>query len=288
MVISLDKVELVINSKNQGLTVKEFLKRCNVGRSRIEQLRIERAIYINGNSRTLETILNKGDHLCFLFEENLDFIPERGKLSVVYEDEYLLVVNKPSNLLIHPSDKKEKGTLVNLVSGYYANHKLRRKIRYIHRLDFKTTGLLIFAKDFLTEAILNMMIQDGLIERYYIALVKNHFSHREGTIDAPLGRDRHNAQRYRVNPKGKRAITKYQVLQKSGENTLVSLQIITGRTHQIRVHLAYINHPIIGDDLYGDNKDSNNLFLQANELKFRHPISGEYINLKLEKPEWFK
>ncbi len=282
----MDFVKVKIKSKEEGLTIKDFLKEAGVGRAKIEELRVGHSTFINEKNVNLEYKLKKDEELSFTFDEKIDFIPEHIKLNVVYEDDYLLLVEKTYGILIHPENKNGRGTLVNYVAGYYVKNNIKRKVRYIHRLDFETTGIVIFAKDFLSEAYLNKMMEKGKIERDYLALVKNTFSKKEGTINTFIGRDRHDNHRYRVSKTGKRAITHYQVLDKIEDNTLVRLTLETGRTHQLRVHMNYLNHPIIGDSIYGQN-ENRQLCLYAYEVKFYFPLNCSYIDIKLPIPSWF-
>ena len=249
----MDNVKIKINKEYIGKTIKEFLKDNNVGRGKVEAIRVAKSSFINGEYKNLETKLCENDELVFTFEEEIDFISEDGMLDVVYEDDYVLLVNKPCNIIIHPDDKTKGGTLVNLVANYYKNKGINRKIRYIHRLDKETTGLILFAKDFLSEAILLKELQNDNISRKYLAFLEGKLNNTSGTIKANIDKDRHVNGKMCVSKSGKETISKYKVIKEFKEYSLVEFSLLTGRTHQIRVHASYIKHCLLGDVLYGGN-----------------------------------
>lgn len=281
----MDQVKINVLKKYSGKTIKEFLKYNAVGKGKIEELRVKKAIWLNGVNVTLETVLKDKDLLCFDNEEEIDFIPERGDIEIVYEDDYLLVLNKPANILVHPDEKTKGGTLTNLVAGYYKKIGLKRKVRYAHRLDYETSGLIIFAKDFLTQCNLCAQLENHDISRKYLAAVHGKLPRKEGKITYRLGRDRHNSNKFRVSSTGKEAITYYKVLEETSNLSLVELELKTGRTHQIRVHLSAIQHPVVGDVLYGgDTRFIKRVALHSYKLFMTHPILEEKISLALELP----
>ena len=150
----MDNVNIKITSKYNNYTIKEFLKANHIGRGRIEEIRVKKSALVNNEVKPLDYILKDNDILTFIIDEKVDFLSDDKKLDIVYEDDYLLIVNKQANMLVHPDSKDKRGTLVNIVANYYNKNNIKRNIRYIHRIDKETTGIVIFAKDFLSEAIL--------------------------------------------------------------------------------------------------------------------------------------
>ena len=275
----MNSFKYIIKEHEEGKSIRELLLSFGVGKERIYHFELEKSFYINGNQVNQFEKLQKDQALEIVLNEQIDLAPLGDDLDVVYEDEYFLIVNKPRNILVH-GDGSNDITLSNLVAKYYKNHHIRRKIRVCNRLDYDTCGLVIFAKDSMSEAIMNKLIADRKVEKKYYALCHNKFSRKEGQITYRIGRDRHNSQKMRVSSTGKDALTKYVVL-KNGLVSLLDVNLYTGRTHQIRLHLSHIKHPILGDKLYG-NDGHNVLCLQAYYLKFIHPFTNENVIIKIE------
>ncbi|HHT47113.1 MAG TPA: RluA family pseudouridine synthase [Firmicutes bacterium] len=221
--------------------------------------------------------------------------PEDLPLDIIYEDSDLLVVNKPSGMVVHPAPGHHSGTLVNaLLSHCDVLFTLGDRIRpgIVHRLDKDTSGLLVVAKNEPSFRVLSAQIKARQMKREYLAIVHRLPPVDEGTIDLPLGRDYHNRKKIAVrkNGTGRRAVTHFKVLDKKGPFYLLSLRLETGRTHQIRVHLSYIGCPIVGDPLYGPKRSPYNKygqFLHARTLGFKHPRSAEYLEFTVEPGEEF-
>ena len=235
-----------------GKTVFDYLSSFNLGKEKIKYYRLNNSIFINGEKKPTDTKLVKGDILVLENKlDKLDVLPLAKKISILYEDEYLLIINKPTNIVVH-SDGAENinNTLVNAVAYYYKNKGLDIPVRYVHRLDKDTTGIIIFAKDPLTESYLSSKIEERLLHRDYLALVSGSIK-KDLVINKPIGRDRHINGKYRISETGKEAITLVSVQKDYKKFSLVRLSLKTGRTHQIRVHLSSIGHPILGDTLYG-------------------------------------
>ena len=284
----MDNVKVIIDKSYENKTIKEFLKSNNVGRGKVENIRVTKSSYINGKYCNLETILKEGDELVFTFNEEIDFVCDDIFLNVVYEDDYVLIVDKIPNIIIHPDDKNKGGTLVNIVANYYKKNNINRKVRYLHRIDKETTGLVIFAKDFLSEAILLKDIESHKVVRKYVALVEGKLEKKEGVINAPIKQDRHVNGKMCVYKNGKEAITNYKVLKQYNDFSLVEFVLQTGRTHQIRVHSSYIKHPLLGDVLYGgDMCLINRVALHSYKVSFTHPISKKTIEVSLDLPNDF-
>lgn len=281
----MDEIKILVSKEYQGKTIKEFLKLNNVGRGKVEAIRVNKQSFINGEYKNLETTLKENDLLSFIINEEIDFIADDKKLDVVYEDDYILLVNKPSDIIIHPDDKTKGNTLVNIVANYYKEKGINRKVRYIHRLDKETTGLILFAKDFLSEAILLKELQNDNISRKYLAFLEGKLNKKEGIIKANIDKDRHVNGKMCIVKSGKEAISKYKVIKEFKEYSLVEFSLLTGRTHQIRVHASYINHPLLGDVLYGGNMlYSSRVALHSYSISFNHPINKKPIDICINLP----
>lgn len=281
----MDEIKILVSKEYQGKTIKEFLKMNNVGRGKVEAIRVNKQSFINGEYKNLETTLKENDCLSFIINEEIDFIADDKKLDVVYEDDYILLVNKPSDIIIHPDDKTKGNTLVNIVANYYKEKGINRKVRYIHRLDKETTGLILFAKDFLSEAILLKELQNDDISRKYLAFLEGKLNKKEGIIKANIDKDRHVNGKMCIVKSGKEAISKYKVIKEFKEYSLVEFSLLTGRTHQIRVHASYINHPLLGDVLYGGNMlYSSRVALHSYSISFIHPINKKPIDICINLP----
>ncbi|MED3660333.1 RluA family pseudouridine synthase [Ureibacillus sp. FSL K6-8385] len=225
--------------------------------------------------------------------EELEVLPEKLDLDIVYEDTDVLVVNKPRGMVVHPAPGHTTGTLVNGLlyhckdlSGI--NGVLRPGI--VHRIDKDTSGLLVVAKNDQAHKALAEQLSTKTVKRKYIALVHGHIPHNKGTIDAPIGRDPKDRQKQAIVDNGKEAITHFRVLERiGGKYTLVECQLETGRTHQIRVHMKYIGYPLVGDPKYGPKKtiDFGGQALHAGVLGFKHPRTKEYMEFEVPLPADF-
>ena len=220
-------------------------------------------------------------------------VKENIPLDIVYEDDDLIVVNKPSGLVVHPAPGHTHGTLVNGLL-YHCNQlsNMNGDIRagIVHRIDKDTSGLLVVCKNNYAHRILAEQLKEKTTTRTYIAIVTGNISHNLGRIEAPIGRDPSNRQKMAVVQNGKPAVTHFKVLDRYRDFTLLELKLETGRTHQIRVHMAYINHPVVGDPLYGVKKQTTEFgqYLHAKTLGFIHPRTNEYMEFEVDLPEEFK
>lgn len=257
-------------------TVKEFLESFHLGKSKINKL-LSTDFFINGVSPK-DYHLKKGDLVTFddqiLGRSNI--VSYKDKLNIVYEDDYLIVVNKDIKMLTHP-DGNRNDTLANIVSFHLSNTKQEKDVKVVHRLDYDTSGLVVFAKDAISQSFLNYQIENKIFKKEYIALVEGIIKDNKGEINFPIGRNRHESNKYIVSKTGQRALTKYIVLKRLNNKTLVKIDLVTGRPHQIRVHFSHIKHPIVGDELYG--KKSDRLYLHARKVKFIHPNTKEFIEI---------
>jgi 23S rRNA pseudouridine1911/1915/1917 synthase len=208
----------------------------------------------------------------------------------LFEDDHILVVDKPAGLLVYPGTPDDADTLAQRVAVYWERQGLRRKIRHVHRLDKDTTGAVLYAKHAYVARALDRQLAVHQIERIYVALVEGHIDPPEGVIDAPIGRDRHVAGRYRVSPTGRLARTHYRTIAvrpaREGWWSLLMCRLETGRTHQIRVHLSHLGAPIVGDALYGATAAwPHGHALHAWRVQFTHPYTGEPMTVSAPLPE---
>ena len=227
--------------------------------------------------------------------ENIDIVPEDIPLDIMYEDDDLIVINKPQNMVVHPAPGHYTGTLVNALMFHCGdnlsgiNGVLRPGI--VHRIDKDTSGVLVIAKSDLAHKGLSEQLAEHSMKRVYNAIVYNSFSEESGTVDRNIDRSKNDRKKMAVVMQGGRnAVTHYKVIEKLGKYTWVELQLETGRTHQIRAHMSYIGHPLLGDPVYGPKKCPFNLngqVLHAKVLGFIHPRTGEYMEFNSELPDYF-
>ncbi|PYI55953.1 RluA family pseudouridine synthase [Paenibacillus flagellatus] len=218
--------------------------------------------------------------------EKPEFPPDWVDLNVLYEDDFTLVVNKPAGVEVHPSAQGQRGTLAHAVAAYYEATGQNCRVRHIHRLDKETTGPVLYAKNELAHYEFDKAMREKQIERIYIAVAEGAFEERKGTIEAPIGQDRHHSTRRRVSETGERAVTRFEVVETFADHTLVRLRLETGRTHQIRVHLSHINHPLAGDGMYGGTRRYiHRQALHGEKLVWRHPWTGERMEAKAPMPD---
>lgn len=219
--------------------------------------------------------------------------PENIDIDIIYQDDQLLVVNKDSKLVVHPGAGNKSGTLVNALLYHVKDFKaIKGEIRpgIVHRIDKETSGLLVVAKTDKALADLSDQMKHKTTKRVYIALVEGVISHNLGKINAPIGRDPKNRQKMKCVENGKESITNFKVLERFKDSTLIECILKTGRTHQIRVHLSYIGHPLVGDPKYGQRKTNttHGQYLHAKTLGFVHPKTKEYLEFDSELPKYFQ
>lgn len=284
---------------NKRLDVVLSNKLHDLSRSRIQNLIVEGHVEVNKETTASKKIkLKLGDEVEVFFPEakRLDIEPENIPLEIVYEDEDVLVINKPSGMVVHPATGNYTGTLVNAVM-YHCGDKLSSingviRPGIVHRIDKDTSGLIMIAKNDRAHESLSNQLADHTVTREYWAIVFNNIKEDSLKIDAPIGRDYRDRKKRAVNGTGsKNAVTNLEVLERFGRYTLIKAVLETGRTHQIRVHLAYLKHPLVGDIVYGPKKQVFNLdgqLLHAKTLGFLHPRTGEYMEFSSEIPESFQ
>lgn len=283
-------IEIVTEDK---IRIDKYLtEKTDLSRSKIQKLIDEGKILVNGNGVSSNYKVKLNDKI-EIKEEDMDFsidiVKENIPLDIVYEDEYLLVINKKSGMVTHPAPGNYTGTLVNALLYKFDLEGDPIRPGIVHRLDKDTSGLMVVAKNEKVHDLLASMIKDKKVERHYLALVEGVIPHETGTIDAPIGRDVYNRQKMAVTDvNGKDSITHFKVLKRYKDKTLVECVLETGRTHQIRVHMAYIKHPVVNDPLYNKKKaDSFGQMLHSKSIKFTHPITGKEIYYEVEPPKEF-
>ena len=268
-----------------------------ISRTYIQKLIKENLVKVNGVHKKSSYLVKEGDTIKVELPEpkKLELIPENIPLDIVYEDKDLAVINKPQGMVVHPAPGNYSSTLVNALLYHMdslssINGIIRPGI--VHRLDKDTSGLLLIAKNDFTHRQLSNQLKERYIHREYIAIVHGILHNDSGRIDAPIGRDPRNRKKMTVISKNsKEAITNYWVLDRFSKYTFAKVRLETGRTHQIRVHFSYINHPIVGDPLYSSGKNEFNLdkqLLHARKIGFVHPRTKEHMEFECDIPEPFK
>lgn len=292
-------LEFNVNSEESGQRLDIFCssKVEELGRTYIQFLISEEHILLNGKKAKSSKKIKNGDKVTInlIPPKTIDVIPQNIPIDIVYEDKDVIVINKDQGMVVHPAPGNPDGTLVNALlyhtkdlSGI--NGELRPGI--VHRIDKDTSGLLVIAKNDKSHNFLSQQLQDHSMHRKYWALVKGNLKEDKGTINKPLGRDPVNRiKRAVTNKNSKEAITHFKVLKRFGDYTLCEFKLETGRTHQIRVHMNSIGHPIVGDPLYSNPTKlpfkTNGQLLHAKELGFVHPDTKEYMEFNSEIPEYF-
>lgn len=283
-------------SNTEGLRADKYLaSTLEKSRTEIQKMFDDGKILINGKSQKPSFILHVGDEITY--EDAVEVASTLEKkdfhLDVVYEDQDVIVINKPSGMVVHPAHGHYDDTLVNgLLYHCHDLSSINGVVRpgIVHRIDKDTSGLLVACKNNDAHQALAKQLQEKTCSRKYLAIVFGTFNHTVGRIDAPIARDPKNRQKQAVVEGGKEAVTNFTVLERLGEYSLVECRLETGRTHQIRVHMAYIGHPVLGDPLYGSKKlvDSEfGQYLHAYELSFIHPRTGERLTFKVDPPVEF-
>lgn len=289
----------IVDDNQKGLRIDKFLSECIEGKSRsfIASVIENGEAFVNGKVVTKSYKVSVGDEVAVTLSEatELEAVPQDIPLDIVFEDEDIIVVNKPKGMVVHPAAGNPDSTLVNALlfhckgqlSGI--NGVLRPGI--VHRIDKNTSGLLVVAKSDRAHFSLSEQIKEHSMTREYRAVIYGHLKDEEGTVDAPIGRSANDRKRMCVTDKNsKSAVTHYTVLEEFKEFSYIKCRLETGRTHQIRVHMSYIGHPLAGDDVYGPKKVITELSgqcLHAKKLGFLHPVTGQYLEFDSELPEYF-
>ena len=273
-------------TQQDGLTVEQLLKeQWQGGKKTVHLMRMAKSV-LDSNGNPVDdwrAPLAEGTELVFTFPDAAStyISEEQGELTILFEDEHILAVVKPAGIVTHPDGPKDTGTLMNRVMAYvqksggdYAEH--------IHRLDKGTAGVVLVAKHPIAKSLFDRMIEQNNISRKYVAEVDGYLKRPRGSIKLPIGRDRHHPAKRLVSMSGQAAVTHFKVIERKDDTTLVEAQLETGRTHQIRVHLAHIGHPVTGDTLYDGSITRDGRYrLTATTLSFIHPFTEEQTTIEL-------
>lgn len=295
----METLNFSITEENSNIRIDRYLaEQCpDLSRSYIQKLVKDGAVSVNNRQVKANYKVQPQDQVILTIPDMQvpDILPENIPLDILYEDQWLLVVNKPKDMVVHPSAGHMEGTLVNAVMAHCGEHLsgingvLRPGI--VHRIDKDTTGALLICKDDTVHRDLAEQLKVHSIKRRYRAIVQGNLKEDQGTVDAPVGRHPTDRKKMAVNYKnGKEAVTHYQVLERFGNATYIECRLETGRTHQIRVHMASLGHPLLGDTIYGSSKNPYHLqgqALHAMILGFVHPITREYLEFQAPLPEYF-
>ena len=295
-----NKIQEIVVENEENIRIDAYLsKKLEMSRVAIKRLLENEKIYVNKKIVKPSYKIQLNDVIMVENEEptEISIKAQDIPIKVLYEDNDILVVNKPKGMVVHPANGNPDGTLVNAVMAICKDSLsgIGGKIRpgIVHRLDKNTSGAIIIAKNDVAHIKLTDMLKNHEIEKTYIALVRGIIKENEATINIPIARSTSDRKKMAVARNGKEAITHFKVLKRSYENdcTLLEVKIETGRTHQIRVHLSYIGHPVIGDDVYSNGKNKwgiSGQCLHAQNLKFKHPITGKQMDIQAEMPDYFK
>lgn len=285
---------ITINDKETGRIDKTLATLiADVSRSQLKKWIEDGNIKVNGDSVKPKYHLQVGDVVHIVPEQptKIDLEPENIPLDIVYEDDDVIVVNKPQGMVVHPAPGHPNHTLVNALLYHSPLSHINGEFRpgIVHRIDKDTSGLLMVAKNDHAHRSLAAQLKAKSTQREYVALVHGVIKEDQGTIDAPLGRSPKDRKKQAVVPDGRHAVTHFKVLTRYRHYTLVACRLETGRTHQIRVHMKYIGHPLAGDPLYGPKKTlpGNGQYLHARLLGFRHPVTGKEMLFTAPLPDWF-
>ena len=281
---------ITTEDKNEGLTIKDIVKKRFDFSTRLRnKIKRNSMVYVNDKAAVFWTSAEPGDvvKVC-LPEETNTFIPENIPLDILFEDEHLLIINKSPGIVAHPTKGQPNHTLSNAIAFYLQESKQNFKIRFINRIDMDTSGIIMISKTSYAQAIISKEMKANNVSKEYIALVFGNLEKKVGTINFPIGRPSEDSVARAVMIDGQEAITHYSVTEefRNGKFSLLSLKLETGRTHQIRVHLSHIGHPIVGDYLYGGEFPIliERQALHASSISFTHPITKKRVTLNAPLP----
>lgn len=296
----MEKINIIVEQNDAGTRVDRYLsdELEDLSRSYIQKLIKDGCVKINGLTIKANYKVDSGDILVVEKPDvtELQILAEDIPLNIIYEDDDIIVINKPKGMVVHPAAGHYTGTLVNALMYHCRdnlsgiNGVLRPGI--VHRIDMNTTGVLVVCKNDFAHNSLAAQLAEHSITRKYNAIVYNSFKEEQGTIDAPIARSANDRKKMAIDrANGRRAVTHYRVIKNIGKFSYIECQLETGRTHQIRVHMASIGHPLLGDDVYSSAKSQFNLqgqTLHARVLGFIHPRTGEYVEFEAPLPDYFE
>ncbi len=276
-----NEIKIEIDEQFDGKTLDDFLNYFKQSKKNKYILIRDNKILLNNEAVKLNTKLKINDILNIkIDDEEIDYVEDEKSADIVYEDEFLLVVNKPSGIIIH-KEKDEKGALSNRVAKYYKENNIKSSVRYIHRLDEDTQGLVIFSKLKFFQPFFDDCLANKIIKRYYKAIVFGYLN-KEKIVDKPIGRDRHNSKKYIIYKNGKNSKTKFMPICNKGKYSLIECELYTGRTHQIRVHLNSEKLYMVNDIIYGKKSDDfKNMGLYAYKIIWINPLNNKKMVVEL-------
>ena len=291
--------KIVVEENTQKKRIDSYIvdKNINLSRTAIKRLLDEGKILVNGKKQKPSYKPEVGDIITIEIPapEEIELKPQDIPIDIIYEDKDIIVVNKQKGMVVHPANGNPDGTLVNAILAKCKDSLsgIGGEVRpgIVHRLDKDTSGLLIIAKNDKAHINMSKQIQDRKVIKKYIVLVKGVIVENTATIDMPIARSTKDRKKMAVDKNGKEAITHYKVVQRYDKYTLLEIKIDTGRTHQIRVHMAYIGHPVVGDLQYSNGKNEFGIegqMLHSKYLEFDHPITGKRLKLEAPLPEYFE
>lgn len=287
-------MEVVVNAEEKERLDKYLGTHTDYSRSKIEDLLDKGLVFVNGKLEKPSYKVGDGDIITLpdVFENATSLKGEDIPLEILFEDEYIIVVNKPSGMVVHPGAGIKEHTLVNALIAHtdkLSNDEASTRPGIVHRIDKDTSGVLLVAKTDKVHEILQDGFKNKTIKRIYVALLDGVFPNSSATIDAPIGRDKDNRIKYAVTSvNAKEAVTHLKVIKRYSKNTLVELKLETGRTHQIRVHMKYIGYPVHNDPVYNKKASDFGQFLHAKSLEFDHPVTGKHMYFESPLPKEFQ
>jgi len=280
------KISYIVDAAHDGRELRQLV-RAPLGLSAKlwKHIKWNGTILVNGKAiRNARLCVRAGDELTLLWQEASPVVPVNLPLDILYEDETFLVVNKPAGMIVHPTHRAARDTLVHAVAGYFERRGEAAGIHPLYRLDRDTTGIVILAKSARIQHA--MTKHHGQIYREYLALVRGNLDRPSGRIDMPIGRDPSKANHWQVRADGRHALTEYETIASWPSYSLLKIHLLTGRTHQIRVHFAALGHPLLGDTAYGGSRDTiPRQALHAWRVHFFHPDTGKEIRIEASIPE---
>jgi len=289
--------EIIVDEQNNKRIDAYLADRTDYSRVMIQKLIEEEKITVNGKRVKASYKVQKNDKIDIekVEAKEINLKAQEIPVEILYEDDDIIVVNKPKGMVVHPANGNPDGTLVNAIMAICKDSLsgIGGEIRpgIVHRLDKDTSGVIIIAKNDKAHINLSEQIKNHEVEKTYIALVRGNVKENEATINMPIGRSTKDRKKMAVTKTGKNAVTHFKVLERHGNYSLLEVKIETGRTHQIRVHLSQIGYPIIGDTVYSNGKNEWGVVgqcLHAKSIKFKHPITGKEMFIEAELPEYFK
>ncbi len=285
-------LHFTVTVPDDGILLRDYLTQHYISKTALTDIKANGAILVNGQAATVRYVLHAGDHITVQYPPETENDQMKGcamPLAIIYEDENILVVNKPAGISTIPSKLHPNDTLANGIVHYYEQTGHAGAVHFVTRLDLDTSGLVLLAKHRHVHYLFSLAQQEQAITKEYAALAEGIVTPPEGRIDKPIGRTDTSSIRREILPDGQPAITLYQTVQtiqtEQHSFSLLHLRLLTGRTHQIRVHLHSIGHPLLGDELYdGDCRLIQRQALHCRSLRFHHPITGEYLTLECPLP----